>query len=203
MHGPWRTPCWQPPPRRWMSAPRLIGSKAHYVTRAAILLADVETAAVLAAADDASALGAIEQRIGDLADLRTQLAAEFDGIGAPTPAPATAAPTRRTSPIHLPERRAVCVDVPMGHDDTRWLLLRRFDSSPFERRERDSNPRWTVKPTHDFQSCPFSRSGTSPGRPRVPARHPVGRDGPGGRDGSALRSARRRRAARARARRRP
>src|SRR3954447_14677690 len=33
---------------------------------------------------------------------------------------------------------------------------------PAERRGRDSNPRWTVKPTHDFQSCPFSRSGTSP-----------------------------------------
>ena len=34
---------------------------------------------------------------------------------------------------------------------------------PRQRRGRDSNPRWTVKPTHDFQSCPFSRSGTSPG----------------------------------------
>ena len=35
-------------------------------------------------------------------------------------------------------------------------------SPPDERRERDSNPRTTFLPSHDFQSCPFSRSGTSP-----------------------------------------
>lgn len=51
--------------------------QGHFVTRAAILLADVEASAVLAAADDAPVLLAIEQHIIDLAELRTQLAAKF------------------------------------------------------------------------------------------------------------------------------
>ena len=45
---------------------------------------------------------------------------------------------------------------------------------PPQRRGRDSNPRTNLRPSHDFQSCPFSRSGTSPGplsgRRRVAAR---------------------------------
>jgi hypothetical protein len=47
--------------------------QGHFVTRAAILLADVEASAVLAAA----VLLSIEQHVIDLAELRTQLAAEF------------------------------------------------------------------------------------------------------------------------------
>jgi hypothetical protein len=31
-----------------------------------------------------------------------------------------------------------------------------------ERRGRDSNPRWTVRPTTVFETAPFNRSGTPP-----------------------------------------
>jgi hypothetical protein len=38
-----------------------------------------------------------------------------------------------------------------------------------QRRGRDSNPRWTVRPTTVFETAPFNRSGTPPGRTTVDA----------------------------------
>jgi hypothetical protein len=52
----------------------------HFVTGAARLLPDSEADAVLAATGDLSALMAIERRVGDLAELRAQLAAEFGDV---------------------------------------------------------------------------------------------------------------------------
>ncbi len=36
-----------------------------------------------------------------------------------------------------------------------------------ERRGRDSNPRWTVRPTTVFETAPFNRSGTPPRRSKA------------------------------------
>ena len=54
--------------------------QGHFVTRAARLLADSEADAVLAASGDESALTTIERHLEDLAELRTQLDAEFGDV---------------------------------------------------------------------------------------------------------------------------
>ena len=56
----------------------------------------------------------------------------------------------RRQPVHAPPRVRASISPTLGPSlDTRW------------RRGQDSNLRW-VLPTHAFQACPLSRSGTSP-----------------------------------------
>ena len=54
--------------------------QGHFVTRAARLLSDSKAHAVLAASGDEPALTALERRVEDLAQLRTQLDAEFGDV---------------------------------------------------------------------------------------------------------------------------
>ncbi len=65
------------------------------------------------------------------------------------PAPYSSLFGRRKLPVRIPGVRTIQT-LRMQH----W------------RRERDSNPRESVlHPLHDFQSCPFDHSGTSPKKP--------------------------------------